>query len=173
MDDTKQLEVFSEVCARLNVPWDLTGIHWGRGVSWDGRVMNGRIRWGQPADMDDLWHELGHWLLCEPEYRRYIGFGMGPAGDMYYDRVGDGPNVSQVDEGDASAVGILMQSVLSLQAAEEHATIHNWDEYDYDRIGESALSQLNRYWLGAPFRSRQIGAQAMQIVREVRDGRHP
>jgi len=122
-------EKFGELCTRLGVPWRPLSTR-NRKLPWDGETLHGMFMFNsmlepKPMLMPDLWHDLGHWLCCEPRFKKFSGFGQGPAPDLEGSPA-DGPYASNAGELEASALGIILQWPINPKGAVDHAKLHAW-----------------------------------------------
>lgn len=112
------------LCERVGMPWERAP---GRHEPWNG--WNGHaLNLASGAGASGLIHEIAHWLLSAPEWRRLPGFGIGWKDDelvppehlkygAYYDD----------EECAASLFGILIERELGI-AWRETWSDHNWEE---------------------------------------------
>ena len=142
-----------EVCELLGISFDKKGVTtdgatWD--TPWDGKKLNGmKMRSGCPKaqSYQDLFHEIGHWLVAAPERRKYPTFGLG----MSYDALpGDLLVRSRViaidEEVQASAVGILLHAtVADPRGAWRHADDHSWFDHSwFDQRTKDAWFDLQK-----------------------------
>jgi hypothetical protein len=133
-------------CEALGIPLDLDASFSGREIPWTGQLMTGiGGQSKKPLPVEDIYHDIAHWVVADPENRQYVGFGCGPAPDRSLSRdeaydeghawlkpsgrqsTHDGPGIAREDEESiASAIGILLQRKVSLEAAIVHAAEHDW-----------------------------------------------
>jgi hypothetical protein len=121
-----------QLCELLGIPFDPEGITSFQGrlwdVPWDGAKMNGRKASLQKQRYQELFHEIGHWLVAAPEFRGNPTFSLG----MAYDTC-PGKNLSPdavAEEVKASAVGILLHATCAdPRGSWAHAEEHMWMDY--------------------------------------------
>jgi hypothetical protein len=112
----------------------------GRATAWSGTTLHLVESAGHPFRPEDLYHEIAHWLLSEPDHRRYVGFGLGSSFDATAAH-NDGPKLTGAhQEHEASALGIVLHAVAELretgriEKAWNHYTSHLWTDTDPSAI---------------------------------------
>ena len=155
-----------EVCALLGIPFDKKGVTLVNGETWDtpwdGKKLNGRkMTCGrvERQSYQDLFHDIGHWLVADPERRQYPTFGLG----MSYDALpGEKLVATETDEEvAASATGILLHAtVADPRGAWKHADDHSW----FSQCGRSAWEELQNE---CPDRARAaLLASGIELLRD-------
>jgi hypothetical protein len=131
IEPTSPLDVLLSICAAYGVKTSLQAHPEGRDTRWHGPTQTmyagGTSHRGV---VEDICHELGHWLICPSDCRVYTGFGLGRSFD-YIEGLGwdDGPRVLSGYEHKASAVGIVIHACLDVGAAYSHFKHHDWCEF--------------------------------------------
>ena len=127
-------EFIAELCAKLGIVWspDTTNPQ-NREIPWDGTTLHGMTPSGKHAKTEDVIHEIGHWVVALPEFRKYVGFGLGPAPDVFSSEdddggIRDGRDFTSSLEELASAIGVMIHRELSADDAFKHARGHSWDD---------------------------------------------
>jgi hypothetical protein len=130
-----------EVATALGIP--TTTEPRGRATAWSGTALHLVESAGHPFREEDLYHEIAHWMLSEPDHRRYVGFGLGSSFDATAWH-NDGPKLTGVhEEHEASALGIMLHAVAELRKWGRmvetwgHYTSHNWTDTEPSAIFES------------------------------------
>lgn len=100
------------------------------GFSWDGRVLRTR------SEASVVVHEIAHWLVCPPERRHLLDFGLGGGPETGRRAEADamlcvGMETGQEEEALASLLGILWEAAIGLPAILAFQE-QNWLE-GYDR----------------------------------------
>ena len=135
-----------EVCELLGIPFDPEGINILEGkkydTPWGGKKMNGLDCVGRKQKYQDLFHEIGHWLVASEERRSYPTFGLGRSYDLHPGELllpthGD----STDEEIRASATGILLHAaVADPRGSWAHAEFHSW----FSQCGKDAWTELQK-----------------------------
>lgn len=139
------------LCAKLGIcwrpqgdvhPYALTHMDFG----WSGTALYGYFD-KNPISPENLWHELGHWLVASEKDRECPLFGLGARGAP-----------SDI-EPTASAVGICLQLTFEgLKPAEEHAETHDWGQGE-----DPPFLALSRFW-SEKNRRRDLALTRLQAV---------
>lgn len=106
------------LCNKIGMPWCYKPKDWSPSPHpWTGHALNLGHETNYPSDFA---HEIGHWLVAEPQRRRSRYFGL----DTRYSN----PSDDQREEELASALGILIEKALGMdwRATLDH---HNWYKF--------------------------------------------
>lgn len=117
------------LCRKLGIPWyphREPKPCWQRDAGWTGTALCGMTPRAGIRPMD-LFHELGHWLVADPEHQGLPDFGE----QFWYAPTTQARREASILEACASAVGIWLQlQVEGEAAAKRHTNDHGWESLD-------------------------------------------